>query len=89
MLLKNTSLAIAKILVVLFALGHSIYEARADNLAPEIESLLQATLDQDPLGIDDWPLYQATLIKHEALEPLLERLDDLIEADDENFSVLW
>ncbi|MFT5105048.1 MAG: putative Zn-dependent protease [Pseudoalteromonas tetraodonis] len=90
MLPMNRTLALAKVVAALLVLlGWQIPSASAVDLAPELETQLQSTLKQAPLGIDDWPLYQATLLKHEALEPLLERLDDLIDADDEDFAALW
>jgi tetratricopeptide (TPR) repeat protein len=89
MLQMNITPVVAKVVSTLCLLSWLIFGAQAEELAPDLETQLQATLKGDPLSVDDWPLYQSTLIEHEALEPLLERLDNLVDADDEGFSALW
>ena len=59
------------------------------GVSPDVDALLDAALQEDPLTVDDWPLYQAALLEHEALEPLLEELDERIEAAPKALAPRW
>ena len=54
-----------------------------------LEAQLQEALQEDPFQVDDGQLYRAALLEDEALEPLLARLDDVIEDDEDAFGPLW
>ena len=92
--MKNCYSAIAKtvarwrfcFLPLLALIGLAAAEA---EIAPQLETRLQALLKKDPFTIDEGPLYQAALIEHEELEPLLERLEEITADQPEALAPLW
>ena len=67
----------------------ALSRAATDDLPADLEAKLQATLAEDPFTAKDDPLYQAALLEHEALEPVLERLEGIIAADEKALAPLW